>query len=72
MTSAGKLRSKRPPPGESFLARFLEEHPLSSELPEPEGRSNSLAPQSEGGYLSLLLAFQQAVSSDAFSMPFDL
>jgi hypothetical protein len=31
-----------------------------------------LAPQSEGGYLSLLLAFQQAVSSDAFSMPFDL
>ena len=44
MTSAGKFRSKRPPPRESFLARFLEEHPLSSELPEPEGRSNSAVP----------------------------
>lgn len=35
--SAGKFRSKKPPP--SFLARFREEHSLSAELLEPEGLS---------------------------------
>lgn len=44
MTSAGKFKSKSPPRQSSFLTRFWEEHPLSSELLEPEGRSCSEVP----------------------------
>lgn len=48
MTSAGKFRSKKPPPGPSFLARFRDEQPLSYELPEPEGCSGSNDPPTSG------------------------
>lgn len=44
MTSAGKFKSKRPLRQSSFLTRFWEEHPLSSELLEPDGRSCSKVP----------------------------
>ncbi|MFS7920748.1 hypothetical protein Hanom_Chr03g00228401 [Helianthus anomalus] len=45
MTSAGKLRSNILSPNlSSFLAFFNEENPISSELPEPEGRSDSDVP----------------------------
>lgn len=63
--SAGKFRSKKPPPTPAFLARFREEHPLSSELPDPEGRSSSAVTPTLAAYIqeSFSLTFLMSIQS---------